>query len=135
MNGSGVAGFFLKHLSSLSEEKIVQSIPRGQKVLFLLAELEKTELAYIAFTLLSKVHLCIAVGKSYKLPSASQASVRKSFHQMRNSASVKTLLTDLIHQNNCPSRTFNCTYAHTYMYIPAHAHTHIEIYVYRREMS
>ena len=134
MNRSGVAGFFLKRLSSLSEEKIVQSIPRGQKVLFLSAELEKTELAYIAFTLLSKA-LCIAVGKSYKLPSASQASVWKSFHQMRNSASVKTLLTDFIHQNNCPSRTFKCTYAHTYMYIPAHAHTHIEIYVYQREMS
>ena len=96
MNGSGVAGFFLKCLSSLHEEKIVQRSPIGQKVLLLLAELEKTKLAGIALTLLSRVYSCIAMGKNYKLPSTSQACVWESFHQMRNSVSVRTSWNDFI---------------------------------------
>ena len=72
-------------------------------MLLLLAELEKTELAGIALTLLSRVYSCIAMGKNYKLPSTSQACVWKSFHQMRNSVSMRTSWNDFILQNNCLS--------------------------------
>ncbi len=106
LNGDGFVGFFLNCLSSICEETIIQRSPRGQKVLVVLAELKKGDpkyLADIAVTLLSRVYSCIAAGKTYRLPSMSQACVWRLFHEMRNSEGIRALWKNFIALHTFPA--------------------------------
>ena len=112
LNGDSVVGFFFNCLSSIGEETTIQRSSRGQKVLIVLAELKKGDpkyLADIAITLLSRVYSCIAAGKTYRLPSISQACVWRLFHQMRNSEGVRTLWKNFIALHTFPAAESNLT--------------------------
>jgi len=106
LDGEGYVGFFLKCVYALSMEKIVRRSPKGQKVLLLLDELLKMEhmqLADISLKLISTAYSCVLSGAKHRLPSASQGTMWKTFHQLRNSEHIRVLWENFITVTNCVS--------------------------------
>ena len=73
-------------MSSLKQEELIKRSPRGQRVTVLFEAIEKMKhekITSIAVPLVTKVSACFDAGNKHKLPSAAQACVLSTFHQLR----------------------------------------------------
>ena len=92
LGGLGYTDFFLACVSSLKGEEIVRCSPRGKRVgvmLDAIGKLGQEEITDVAMLLVSKVNGCLTAGCKLKLPSAAQASVWSTFHQLCGSQQIK----------------------------------------------
>lgn len=90
----GYTDFFLTCAKSIQKEEVVKCLPVGKKVTLVLEQLCKMEacsksVTDIAVLLVSKISACVAVGNGRKLPSAKQALLWSTFHQLCSSAEIK----------------------------------------------
>ena len=88
----GTQSFFLTHVSSLKQEKIIVHSPRGWRMRVMLGAigtLERDKIVEITITLVSGVNDCLVSGGLHKLPSAAQACVWSAFHQLCCSQQMK----------------------------------------------
>ena len=83
--------FFLACVSALRAEELIRSSPRGLEVGLLLEAInsKRAEVSEIALILISKTYYCLTAGCRHKLPSASQAAVWSTFHELRRNREVK----------------------------------------------
>ena len=92
LGGLGYTEFFLTCVSSLKQEEIIVRSPRGRRVGLMLGAigtLERDKIVDISITLVSGVNDYLVSGGLHKLPSAAQACVCSSFHQLRCSQQIK----------------------------------------------
>ena len=92
LGGVGYTDFFLACVSSLRTEELIRRSPRGKRVGLLLDEINRIDtekLADVAILLISMANACITSGYMHKLPSAAQASVWSTFHQLRGNQEIK----------------------------------------------
>lgn len=92
LGGRGYTDFFLACVSSLKEEELIRRSPRGKRMKPLLEAIlvtEQDKIASIAVPIVNMVHSCLVAGKKHKLPSASEASVWSTFHNLRQSHPLK----------------------------------------------
>ena len=92
LGGLGYTEFFLACTESTRTEEVIRRSPKGKKVSTILEQLgkiKKTLIADVSILLVTRITACIAQGNGRKLPSAQQAVIWSSFHQLRASPEIQ----------------------------------------------
>ena len=88
LGGLGYTEFFLPAQNRLEKKKSYAAL-QWEKSEHRLGKIERNLITNVSILLVTRVSACVGEGNGRKLPSAQQAAIWSSFHQLRASPEIK----------------------------------------------